>query len=143
MNGFELGLRKGARRMQVALRNAIEDDTLQIDPQEHVIEHYGHARYYAEHYCPKCEETRECKASLCRLPSTIECLTCAQRELLTDTERFSKEAVRFLNTEIPQATDALGVKLWHSMRSQTNGKLQGLATRSAEIAKRIDSGEKS
>jgi len=113
-----------------------DDADLHIDPKEEIISRYGHSRYYTTHECPKCEETSECKANLCRLASTVECLTCLQRDLLEDTERFSKEARQFLATALP--TDDQTLMWWRALRSEIDGKLKGLAERAKEVMARQD-----
>ncbi len=111
-----------------------------VDLNAFHIEHNGHRNFYTAHYCPKCEEIRPCTLNLCRLESTIECLPCAQRQLLEDTERFAKEARQFIQTALP--TDDQTRMWWKALRSEIDGKLQGLAKSASEIAKRLDSGEK-
>lgn len=113
-----------------------EDPDLFIDPQEFVIERFGHRRYYTTHTCPKCEQESECKTNLCRLESTIECLPCLTRELLEDTVRFAKEARQFLKTPLP--TDEQMLPWWRSLRQGVDGKLKGLVTRAEEVMKRQD-----
>lgn len=112
-------------------RIVLDDDTdLGIDPKEHVIERYGHKGFYGTHYCPKCETVSECKARLCKLDHEIECLPCLTRELLEDTQRFSKEARKFLKEA---STPEL---MWKA--SVIDGKLKGLAESAAEVLKRRD-----
>lgn len=129
----------------------IEDESLHIDPREHIIEHYGHGSIYSTHRCPKCEQEIPCKAYLCKLDFTIECLPCAQRQLLEDTERFSKEASRFaqearqfIATALP--TDDQTLMWWRALRSEVDGhlkevdgKMKGLAESAREIQRRINS----
>ena len=118
-------------------RIVLEDDAdLFIDPREHIIERYGHGRYYAYHYCHICEQESPCKIQLCKLDRHIECLPCATRQLLEDTERFSKEAREFIGTEVP--TDLQGQMWWKALRSEIDGKLKGLGTRAKELMKRQD-----
>jgi len=114
----------------------IEDSELEIDPKEFHIEHYGHQAYYKEHYCPKCEQESACTAKLCKLDFTVECLPCAQRELLEDTPRFIDEARQFLATALP--TDDQTLMWWRALRSEVDGHLKGLAERAREIQKRMD-----
>lgn len=114
----------------------IVEEDLQIDPREHVIEHYGHGSYYTTHMCLTCEQERPCSAQLCKLPYDIECLPCLQTELLQDTVRFAKEARQFIGAEVP--TDLQGLMWWKALRSEVDGKLKGLAERSGELQKRMD-----
>lgn len=113
----------------------------EIDPKSFHIEHNGHQNFYSEHYCPICAEVRTCSSAtcssaICRDAYATECLTCATRELISDTERFSKEAREFLKTELP--TDDQTLIWWRALRAQIDGKLKGLAERAAEVGKRQD-----
>jgi hypothetical protein len=112
-----------------------------VDPNAFHVEHNGHRNFYTTHYCNICQVESPCKTQFCKQAFDLECLPCATRELLSDTERFSKEAREFLKTVLP--TDDQTLMWWRALRAEIDGKLKGLAERSAEIAKRIDSGEKS